>query len=155
LLHAFRPAPEERALAARRPADDWSATGEVAVATRTTQLAAGELPAGTIAAQRTIISGRAGGDEVVRFTPTWYCTTELDPAWELMSTGWRVQVHGDAPFDARLEFPVAPADLGSHTPSYTANRPVNAVPYVCAAAPGMLSTVDLPPITPAGPAIAT
>ena len=36
-------------------------------------------------------------------------------------------------------------------PAYTANRPVNAIPYVCAAAPGILATADLPPITPAGP----
>ena len=42
--------------------------------------------------------------------------------------------------------------MGATTPGYTANRPVNAVPYVCAAAPGILSTSDLPPIIPAGPA---
>ena len=42
-------------------------------------------------------------------------------------------------------------DLGSFTPAYTANRPVNAIPYVCAAPPGILVTADLPPITPAGP----
>jgi hypothetical protein len=28
---------------------------------------------------------------------------------------------------------------------------VNAVPYVCAAAPGILGSADLPPVTPAGP----
>ena len=39
----------------------------------------------------------------------------------------------------------------SFTPAFTANRPVNAIPYVCAAPPGILSTTDLPPITPAGP----
>ena len=41
--------------------------------------------------------------------------------------------------------------LASFTPAYTANRPVNAIPYVVAARPGILSTTDLPPITPAGP----
>jgi 4-hydroxy-tetrahydrodipicolinate reductase len=148
---AFAPALGVLAAAAGRPVDEWSSTGEVAAARRTVQLAAGELPEGTIAAQRTVIVGTSGGDEVIRFTPTWYCTTDVDPAWDLRPTGWRVQVHGDAPLDVGLEFPVPVAELGDFTPAYTANRPVNAVPYVCAAAPGILSTADLPPITPAGP----
>jgi len=31
------------------------------------------------------------------------------------------------------------------------NRPVNAIPCVCAAPPGILSITDLPPILPCGP----
>jgi 4-hydroxy-tetrahydrodipicolinate reductase len=151
LQASFAPALGVLAAAAGRPVDAWFSTGEVAAARRTIQLAAGELPAGTIAAQRTVIVGTSGGDDVVRFRPTWYCTTDVEPAWDLRRTGWRVQVHGDAPFDVGLEFPVLVEQLGSFTPAYTANRPVNAVPYVCAAAPGILSTADLPPITPAGP----
>ena len=151
LLGAFAGSLGVLAAAAGRPVDDWSCCGEVAAARATTRLVAGELPAGTIAAQRTSIVGSSAGDEVVRFTPTWYCTTELDPQWELRPTGWRVRVRGDAPFDIGLEFPVPLEDLGAFTPAYTANRPVNAIPYVCAAAPGILSTSDLPPITPAGP----
>ena len=58
---------------------------------------------------------------------------------------------GDAPFDVELPFPIPLDELAAFTPAYTANRPVNAIPYVCAAAPGILSTADLPPITPAGP----
>jgi 4-hydroxy-tetrahydrodipicolinate reductase len=150
---AFAPALGVLTAAAGRPVDTWSSTGEVAAARKTTQLAAGELPAGTIAAQRTVIVGTSGGDPVVRFTPTWYCTADVDPAWDLRPTGWRVRVHGDAPLDVGLEFPVPVSELGAFTPAYTANRPVNAVPYVCAAAPGILSTADLPPITPAGPII--
>ena len=151
LRGAFAPALGVLAAAAGQPVDEWECTGEVAAAQHTTQLVAGELPAGTIAAQRTTIVGRSGGDAVVRFTPTWYCTPDLDPAWELMPTGWRVQMRGDAPLDVRLEFPIALEDLGAFTPAYTANRPVNAIPYVCAAAPGILATADLPPITPGGP----
>ena len=78
-------------------------------------------------------------------------TADLDPAWELQPTGWRVRVRGDAPLDVTLAFPIPLDDLASFTPGYTANRPVNAIPYICAAAPGILSTADLPPITPAGP----
>ena len=49
---------------------------------------------------------------------------------------------------ARDAFPVPLEDLNQWTPAFTANRPVNAVPYVCAARPGVLSTLDLPHITP-------
>ena len=36
--------------------------------------------------------------------------------------------------------------MGETTPGYTANRAVNAVPVVCAAAPGIRTTVDLPQV---------
>ena len=39
----------------------------------------------------------------------------------------------------------------SFVPAYNANGLVNAVPYVCAARPGMLTTEDLPHILPRGP----
>ncbi|HEX4492448.1 MAG TPA: dihydrodipicolinate reductase [Acidimicrobiia bacterium] len=148
LLAAFRPALEELAEAAGRPVDAWSSNGEVAVARGDTTIAAGPLARGSVAAQRTQLVGRARGDVVVRFAPTWYCLTDVEPAWDLRPTGWRVQVHGDAPLDVALPFPVAVEALGETTPAYTANRPVNAIPYVCAARPGILSTADLPPILP-------
>jgi 4-hydroxy-tetrahydrodipicolinate reductase len=137
--------------AAGRPVDEWTGSGEVAAAQTTTMLAAGELPAGTVAAQRTTVIGTSDGSEVIRFSANWYCTTDIEPAWDLRPTGWRVQVRGDAPFDVDLTFPVAVENLGPVTPGYTANRPVNAVPYVCAARPGILTTTDLPVMTPAGP----
>jgi 4-hydroxy-tetrahydrodipicolinate reductase len=151
LLDAFGPSLDVLAVAAGRPVEEWTCTGEVAVARRATTIAAGELSAGTIAAQRTTIIGRNAGDDVVRFTPTWYCTSDLEPEWDVRPTGWRVVVRGDAPLDVSLPFPVAVEDLGSTTPAYTANRPVNAIPYVCAARPGIVSTADLPPLVPSGP----
>jgi len=151
LLGEFGPALGVLAEAAGRPVDDWTATGEVAGARRATSIVAGDLDAGSVAAQRNTIVGSSGGAEVVRFTANWYCTEDLEPAWDLRPTGWRVQVRGDAPFDVALPFPIPLEDLGAFTPGYTANRPVNAIPYVCAAEPGILTTADLPPLTPAGP----
>jgi 4-hydroxy-tetrahydrodipicolinate reductase len=151
LLHEFGPALKVLAEVAGRPVDTWSCTGAVATARARTAIVAGVIEAGTVAAQRTTITGTSGGDAVLRFSTNWYCTTDVDPAWELQPTGWRVRVHGDAPFDVALPFPIPLEELGSFTPAYTANRPVNAVPYVCAAAPGILSPTDLPPLLPAGP----
>jgi 2,4-diaminopentanoate dehydrogenase len=137
--------------AAGNPVDEWQCVGEVAAARDATSIVAGDIDAGSVAAQRTTITGRRGGADVVRFTASWYCTADLDPAWDLLPTGWRVRVRGEAPLDVQLEFPIALEDLGSFTPAYTANRPVNSIPYVCAAPPGILATADLPPIVPAGP----
>jgi hypothetical protein len=152
LLGEFRPSLELVVDAAGWSVDEWTCAGEVAVARTTTSLVAGKIAAGLIAAQRTIIAGRSNGADVVRFTANWYCTTDVEPAWDLRPTGWRVRVRGDAPLDVDLVFPTPLEELGSVTPAYTANRPVNAVPYVCAAPPGILLTADLAPITPAGPA---
>ena len=132
--------------------DQWESHGEAAGARRTTTIAAGELPAGTVAAQRTSIVGSIDGVERMRFSVNWYCTEDVDPDWDLRPTGWRVRMQGDVPMDVELAFQVPLEEMGAVSPSFTANRPVNAVPYVCQAAPGILSATDLAPITPAGPA---
>jgi 4-hydroxy-tetrahydrodipicolinate reductase len=151
LLAEFGPPLAALADAAGVPVEDWTVAGEVATARRTTTVVAGEVPAGTVAAQRTTIAGRRGGTDVVRFTASWYCTRDVEPPWDLGPTGWRVRVRGDAPLDVTLAFPIALDELGSFTPAYTAHRPVNAVARVCAAPPGILTTADLPPLTPGDP----
>ncbi|MEU9017733.1 hypothetical protein [Actinomadura sp. NPDC048394] len=128
------------------PLDALEADGEVATARRTVRIAAGELEAGTVAAQRITVSGIRGGRAVLRFRAVWYCTTELDPAWDVRATGWHVAVDGDAPLDIDMRFPVPIERMAAVSPAYTANRAVNAVPAVCAAAPGIRTTVDLPHI---------
>jgi 2,4-diaminopentanoate dehydrogenase len=128
------------------PLDSVEAAGEVAVARRTTEIAAGRLEAGTVAAQRMSVTGLRGGRPLLTFTANWYCTADLEPAWDLGPTGWRLTVAGDAPLriDMRFDFPLE--EMGAYTPGYTANRAVNAVAVVCEAAPGIRTTVDLPQI---------
>jgi 4-hydroxy-tetrahydrodipicolinate reductase len=76
---------------------------------------------------------------------------DVEPDWGLQPTGWRIRIQGDAPFDLSMPFPVPLDDLASFVPAFNANGPVNAIPYVCAAPPGMLTTEDLPHILPRGP----
>jgi hypothetical protein len=128
------------------PLDELEASGEIATAARTVEIAAGTLEAGTVAAQRVAVTGVRDGKPLLRFQATWYCTDVLEPAWEVRPTGWRVRVDGDAPLDVALPFPIPVEQLGEMTPGYTANRAVNAVPVVCAAPPGIRTTVDLPQI---------
>jgi len=126
--------------------DSVVGTGAVAVTTRAVEIAAGTLEAGTVAAQRTTVSGMRAGRELMRFRATWFCTTEIDQPWELMETGWKIFVEGDAPLDIDLRFPLDLEQMGAVTPGYTANRAVNAIPYVCAAEPGIRTITDLPQI---------
>jgi 2,4-diaminopentanoate dehydrogenase len=118
----------------------------MAVAQHRTEIAAGTIEAGMTAAQRTTVTGLRGGQPFLQFRATWYCTTSLDADWELGATGWRVTVDGDAPLAVALPFPFPIEEMAENSPSYTANRAVNAVPVVCAAAPGIRTTVDLPQI---------
>ncbi|MBM7459208.1 NAD(P)H-dependent amine dehydrogenase family protein [Rhodococcus coprophilus] len=128
--------------------DSIEASGEVALARNPVTIAAGTIDAGTVAAQRITVSGMKDGRELMRFRPTWYCTGDLDADWDLHSTGWHISVDGDAPLDIEMRFPVPLDRMSEVSPSYTANRAVNAIPAVCAAQPGIRTTVELPLIVP-------
>jgi 4-hydroxy-tetrahydrodipicolinate reductase len=143
------------ARAAGLAVDRWTQATEVAAARQHTRVLAGDIGAGTVGALRIVTTGLRGREAVIRMRQCWYCTTDLDPSWEFAApespAAWRVRVHGDAPLDVAITFPVPLDDWSEHSPALTANPPVNAVPYVCAARPGILRTSDLPPITLAGP----
>jgi hypothetical protein len=129
------------------PLDSIEVSGELATARRTVTIAAGTLKVGTVAGQRITVSGMRDGRPLLRFRATWYCATDLDQGWELRDTGWRLTVDGDAPLDIDMRLAVPLERMGAVAPGYTAHRAVNAVPVVCAAAPGIRSTIDLPHIT--------
>ncbi|ONH30795.1 dihydrodipicolinate reductase [Pseudofrankia asymbiotica] len=147
LAEAFGPSMSMFADAIGAPLEEITASGKVAVASRDIEIAAGTIAAGTVAAQRITVTGLRGGTPFLEFNANWFCSTELDPAWELaIDNGWRVTVEGDAPFDITLRFPLSLDEMGAMTPGYTAHRPVNAIPVVVAAPPGIRTTVDLPQI---------
>jgi 4-hydroxy-tetrahydrodipicolinate reductase len=147
--YAFGPSLRLIAEAVGLPLDCVTATGEVAVTPEKLTIAAGTLDAGTVAGQRMIITGSRAGRPLLTFTATWYCAQGLDPAWTVPGwNGWRVDIEGDAPLGVDIRFTIPEGQAGEMTPGYTANRAVNAVPYLCAAAPGIRTTVDLPQIIP-------
>lgn len=128
------------------PLDSLEASGELATASHTVHIAAGTLEAGTVAAQRITVAGIRDGRPLLTFRATWYCTVDIEAAWDVLSTGWRVSVDGDAPLEIDIRMPVPLERIAAVSPGYTANRAVNAVAAVCAAAPGIRSTTDLPHI---------
>ena len=118
------------------------------MATHDVEIAAGTVRAGTVAAQRPIATCLRDGAPLLRFQANWYVTTDLEPAWDLRETGWRVQVFGDTPLDVEIRFPVGPDRYPQVSPGFTAHPTVNAVSVVCEAAPGIRTTFDLPKVIP-------
>lgn len=130
------------------PIDEVTVTWDLATARNTVELPAGTIESGTIAAQRIAISAIHDGKPLLRRLTTWHVTRDLDPAWELRASGWHLIVEGDTPLDVMVSFPVPAEDWGVFSPKLTAHRPVNAVSYVCEAAPGIRTTADLAQVIP-------
>jgi hypothetical protein len=146
LGHSFGPSLELVASALRLPLDAIEASGEVATARRDIRIAAGIIERGTVAAQRATITGVRRGKPLLRFSANWYCSTETVEDWPLRATGWHIEVAGDTPLDIAIHSPVPAERWAEVSPNLTAHRPVNAIPYVCTAAPGIRTSVDLPQI---------
>jgi hypothetical protein len=128
------------------PFDDIKVSGQSAVARNKTHIAAGVIEAGTMAAHQVTVSGMRGGRPLIRFQATWYCTKDIDASWDLRDNGWHILMEGDPPLDVSIRFPIPIEQYEEISPGYTAYRPVNAIPYVCAAKPGIRTAVDLPQI---------
>lgn len=130
------------------PLDSIEGSGDVALARNRIEIAAGVIEAGTVAALRTTVTGMRKGRPLISFTANWFVSYDIDKDWKLRGDGWQVEVEGDCPLDIHLHFTVPIEQKAATTPGYTAHRAVNSVPAVCAAAPGIRQSVDLPQIIP-------
>lgn len=126
--------------------DSIEAVGEVACARRDTKIAAGVIEAGKVAAQRTTVTGMRNGKPLCSFSANWFCSLDIEADWNLRSNGWSIRVDGDTPLDLSIGFPVPIERWAETSPGLTAHRAVNAVPYVCDAAPGIRTSIELPQI---------
>ncbi|MFV8816984.1 hypothetical protein [Haliea sp. E17] len=129
--------------------DDIQTTAENAVAKQRIPLMGGRaIEAGTVAAMRFTVAGMRNGQPLVRFRANWFCTTDLDSDWNIRENGWRVQLQGDTPLDIYIGMPVdcSAEEMPLVMAGYTAQRCVNCVPYVCAAAPGIRTSAEMPQI---------
>ena len=150
-MTSFAPSLQLVATALGMPVDEWTVTGAQGIARQDVHIAAGVVPKGTVAATRTTLDGWRNGSKLMTFCSTWFVSTDVDTsdgeAWEFRTpSGWHVVMIGDCPLDIAISFPCRPEDYAAMTPGLTANRPVNAVPYVCAARPGIVTTVDVPQV---------
>ena len=123
----------------------------MAVATAPIETPVGTLAPGTVAAQRFTWEGTVRGEPVVTVAVNWLMGEEnLDPPWRFGPERERfeIEIEGDPP--ARVRFQgLHPVDLRAaqqKNPGIvaTANHCVAAIPFVCRAAPGIASYLDLP-----------
>lgn len=140
-------------------------SNERVAATESFDTPTGRIEAGTIAAMRSTLTGYIGEtatfvvDHVTRMrddiAPEWpqphISIAPKDLGYGLASGRgvYRVEIEGSP--SMRCEFEMAEDhdhDLGARIAG--SSRMVNAIPAVCAAAPGLLSALDLPLITGAG-----
>jgi len=124
---------------------------EMAVATAPIESPVGTLAPGTVAAQRFSWQGTVRGEPVITAAVNWLMGEEhLDPPWtfgpererfEIEITGdppAKVVFHGLHPTDMRAAQKRNPGMVA------TAIHCVSAIPFVCRAAPGILTYLDLP-----------
>jgi 4-hydroxy-tetrahydrodipicolinate reductase len=130
------------------PLTRTSTSIEYALANKREEVAAGVIEAGTVGAMRMGFIGWRGEVPLLQRYSLWYVTRDVDQPWEFRDGGWRMQVKGDTALDVSIAFDVAPADYADYSPRLTAHPVVNAVPYVCAARPGLVETRDLPIMAP-------
>jgi hypothetical protein len=126
-------------------------THRMAVATAPVDSPIGPIQPGTVAAQRFSWEATVDGQPVVTAAVNWLMGEEdLDPAWRFGPEGERfeVEVTGD-PSCLTVFKKLHPQSIEAglaRNPGVvaTAMHCVNAIPYVCAARPGLLTYLDLP-----------
>jgi hypothetical protein len=129
------------------PLDDVVCTADYAVARNDVELTGGgQIKEGTIAAMRMEICGMRHGKPLIRRRTDWWVTDDIEPKWELRPRGWHYLIEGDTPLEVVIHHPVPNDQFPKIVGNLGANPAVNAVPYVCEAAPGIRHLNELPPI---------
>ncbi len=124
---------------------------EVAVATSPIDSPIGPIPPGRVAAQRFVWQGLVDGEPLITAAVNWLMGEQhLEPAWSFGEEGERfeVEITGDPPVRLAVHgvHPESVAAGLKRNPGIvaTAMNCVNAIPYVCQAAPGIRTYLDLP-----------
>lgn len=119
---------------------------DIALADRDYTFAAGEVRAGTIASVRMRFDGIVDGRARLHFSSIWALPEDAVEDWQPSITAGsrvrrltRITVDGDPP--VQVDFALNGGELPGS--AATAARVLNSIPAVCAAAPGVLSGLDL------------
>jgi len=129
--------------------DDIVCVPEYAQTTADVVMESWTIPAGHVAGVAASWQGRVGGRTVVELNVRWKKGTTLDPDWHI-DEGHTITVHGLPTVRAKLDY-LPPPDFEATTFAdfmvlgmvMTAMPAVNAIPYVVAAPPGIITYNDL------------
>ncbi|MGD0314127.1 MAG: dihydrodipicolinate reductase [Acidimicrobiales bacterium] len=137
--------------------DDVRCDAEYAQTTADLDLGSWTIRAGCVAGVAASWKGSVGGEVVVELNVRWRKGQTLDPDWKIDQDGWVIQVDGRPTVTAKVGF-LPPPDFQAETMAdfmvlghiMTAAPPINAIPAVVAAAPGIATYNDLSMILPRG-----
>ncbi len=130
--------------------EDVRQTFERRPATRLIRIGARSVEPGTMAALRFEVQGIVDGRPAIVVEHVTRLDDALAPDWPSGNGSYRVVITGTPSMTCEFEFADARGDHAVGGVLLTATRLVNAIPAVCAAAPGLLSALDLPLITGRG-----
>ncbi|MGD0380666.1 MAG: dihydrodipicolinate reductase [Acidimicrobiales bacterium] len=132
---------------------DLRTTHDMAVATKPIDSPIGAIQPGTVAAQRFRWEGLVDGAVAITAAVNWLMgVADLDPPWTFGPEEERFEVEITGDPNVLVTFkklhPHSIAEGLARNPGIvaTAMHCVNAIPYVCEAAPGLLTYLDLPPV---------
>jgi 4-hydroxy-tetrahydrodipicolinate reductase len=123
--------------------DEISEFNEVRFAEKPFDIASGPIEVGGISAMRFEIRGIVGGEPRIVVEHVTRLRDEDASEWR-QGNGYVVDIDGDPCLRATLELS---SHVGDHNYAgclATAMHVINAIPYVCAAEPGVLTYLDLP-----------
>ena len=127
-------------------------TYEKRVTDRRLEVGAGVIEAGTVGAVRFETIGVVDGRDAIVIEHVNRMADDLAPDWPTSERDgtYRILVEGEPSLRCDLSFG-REGDVSSQGMIATTMRVVNAIPFVCDAAPGLVSSMDLPPLLPPAP----
>jgi hypothetical protein len=136
--------------------DDIVCEAEYAQTTEDVVMDSWTIKAGCVAGVAASWQGRVGDRTVVELNVRWKKGATLDPDWQI-EEGHKIVVEGRPTVQIRVEY-LPPPDFEATTFQdfmvlgmiMTAMPAVNAIPYVVAAPPGIVTYTDLPLPLPKG-----
>jgi 4-hydroxy-tetrahydrodipicolinate reductase len=129
--------------------DEIRETSERRPAETTFDIAAGRVEAGTVAALRFEVQGIVKGRPAIVVEHVTRLHDSLAPDWPQPGGhgSYRILIEGSPSMKCELELSGPDGDHNAAGLTVTAMRLLNAIPAVCEAPPGLLSTLDLPLVT--------
>ncbi|CAA0124507.1 2,4-diaminopentanoate dehydrogenase [Mycolicibacterium vanbaalenii] len=116
---------------------------EVAVTDEPISIAAGEIPAGTVAAVKFHYRGFINERPAITLEWIWRITDSVAPEWPTGDSRWILRVEGNPSIESSIDIGTT-EDAGRGTSIAVATLLLNAVPIVCEAPPGILDNLSLP-----------
>lgn len=137
--------------------DEVRCDAEYAQTTEDLDLGSWTIGAGCVAGVYASWKGIAAGQTRVEINVRWRKGQTLEPDWKIAQDGWVIEVAGRPTVTMTVGF-LPPPDFEATTLAefmvlghiMTATPPINAIPAVVAAAPGIVTYNDLPLILPRG-----